>query len=63
MDVATANPDSEESKLVDQVSQMTGMRPEFSRQCLEECQWNLEMALQAFRHVEEAGLLPEYAML
>ncbi|VDM06030.1 unnamed protein product [Schistocephalus solidus] len=40
----------------------TGMKREFSRQCLEECAWSLDLAFEAFRRVREAGMLPEAAV-
>nr|VZI26036.1 unnamed protein product [Spirometra erinaceieuropaei] len=45
-----------------ELSAGTGMNREFSRQCLEECAWSLELAFEAFRRVREAGMLPEVAL-
>ncbi len=45
-----------------ELSAGTGMNREFSRQCLEECAWSLDLAFEAFRRVQEAGMLPAVAL-
>lgn len=40
---------------------MTGMNQAYSEQCLSECDWDVQIAMEAFRRVQEAGMLPENA--
>ncbi|CAH8453358.1 unnamed protein product [Dicrocoelium dendriticum] len=46
-----------------QLSSLTGMNTRFSLQCLSECKFDLERALQAFRNAFDAGLLPPEAFV
>lgn len=43
---------------VEQLSVSAGMNHELSFQCLEECGWDMVMAMEAFCRVRDAGLLP-----
>lgn len=45
-----------------ELSAGTGMKREFCRQCLEECAWSVDLAFEAFRRVQEAGMLPAEAL-
>ncbi|KAM7537432.1 hypothetical protein Aperf_G00000069044 [Anoplocephala perfoliata] len=46
---------------VSQLSSATGMNRTFSEQCLNECDWNINLALEAFHRVQAAGTLPDDA--
>ncbi|VDO10462.1 unnamed protein product [Rodentolepis nana] len=61
---STVLPPSEVSKKgmkISQLSSMTGMNQIYSEQCLSECDWDLQIAMQAFSRLREAGMLPEKA--
>jgi len=45
-----------------QLSDLSGMTEDFSRQCLEECNWEMKLAFEAFTRVKAASMLPEYAL-
>uniref|UniRef100_A0A0R3SFT8 TAP-C domain-containing protein n=1 Tax=Hymenolepis diminuta TaxID=6216 RepID=A0A0R3SFT8_HYMDI len=62
--IATGLPQSEVCEKVAKISQfssVTGMNQAYSEQCLSECDWNVQIAMEAFRRVQEAGMLPESA--
>lgn len=52
--------DSMETREVEihKLSISTGMSRELSLQCLEECGWDMNLAMEAFGRVRDAGLLP-----
>ncbi|KAM3175306.1 hypothetical protein ACTXT7_008771 [Hymenolepis weldensis] len=61
---ATGLPQSEVYEKVSKISQfssVTGMNQAYSEQCLSECDWDVQIAMEAFRRVQEAGMLPENA--
>ena len=41
-----------------ELSARTGMSYQFSHQCLEECGWDMIVAMEAFCRVRDAGMLP-----
>ncbi|CAH8826776.1 unnamed protein product [Trichobilharzia szidati] len=51
------------ARLVEELSVATGMNKAYSLQCLTECHFNLDSALQSFQKVHAAGLLPPDAFL
>ncbi len=53
---------TDENYQIAQLAAQTGMNAEFSRQCLDECGWNLDLAFEAFRRVQAAGVLPASAL-
>lgn len=54
---------SEQQARISYIIAQTRMNSDLSRQCLEECGWDTNLALQAFQHVTKGGLLPEGALL
>lgn len=51
-------PNSDQSALLSQFVSRTGMNLAYSMQCLKECEFNLDLALESFKRVYDAGLLP-----
>ncbi|GAA47337.1 Nuclear RNA export factor 1 [Clonorchis sinensis] len=49
--------------LITELKQRSGMNEAFSRQCLEEYQWNFEAAFAAFEMLRNAGKLPPEAFV
>nr|CDS32574.1 nuclear RNA export factor 1:2 [Hymenolepis microstoma] len=48
---------------INHLSSMTGMNQAYSEQCLSECDWDLQIALEAFKRLREAGTLSEDAFV
>ncbi|CAH8593598.1 unnamed protein product [Dicrocoelium dendriticum] len=58
----TDGPDGNtQTVLLNELKQRSGMNEAFSRQCLQEYQWNLEAALNAVQTLSSAGKLPPEA--
>ncbi|KER21100.1 hypothetical protein T265_10514 [Opisthorchis viverrini] len=54
---------SAQAILITELKQRSGMNEAFSRQCLEEYQWNFEAAFGAFEMLRNAGKLPPEAFV
>ena len=54
---------NEAQNMVKLLSQKTNIRLDWAQKCLEECQWNLEVATSKFFEAKKEGKIPQEAYI